>query len=75
MGSKCNICGKSVASGGTVARRGIAKKKGGVGKKITGRSKRKYRVNIQRVRVKVGGSVKRMNVCTRCITSGRIEKP
>ncbi len=75
MASKCQVCGKSVASGRTIARRGLAKKKGGVGKKITGRTKRKFRPNIQRVRVKVGSSVKRMNVCTRCIVSGRIEKP
>ncbi len=75
MGKQCEVCGKSVAFGGVIQRRGLAKKKGGVGVKIKGRSKRKFKPNIQRVRVKAGGSTKRMNVCTRCISSGRVEKP
>jgi large subunit ribosomal protein L28 len=75
VGKSCEICGKSVAFGGVIQRRGLAKKKGGVGVKIKGRSKRKFKPNIQRVRVKVGGTTKRMNVCTVCLTSGRVEKP
>ena len=75
MGKKCEICGKSVAFGGVIQRRGLPKKKGGVGTKIKGRAKRKFSPNIQRIRVKVGGSARRMNVCTGCISSGRIEKP
>jgi large subunit ribosomal protein L28 len=30
--------------------------------------------NLQRVRVKVGKAVKRLNVCTRCIRAGKIRK-
>jgi large subunit ribosomal protein L28 len=75
VGKKCEVCGKSVAFGGVIQRRGLPKKRGGVGVKIKGRAKRKFKPNIQRVRVKVGGSAKRMNVCTGCISSGRIEKP
>ncbi len=75
MAGRCQICGKGVAAGGTTSRRGIAKKKGGIGRKTTGRSKRKFKPNIQRIKVKVGGGAKKMNVCTKCITSGRIEKP
>jgi len=30
--------------------------------------------NLQRVRVKSAGTVKRMQVCTRCLRSGKIEK-
>jgi ribosomal protein L28 len=30
--------------------------------------------NLQRVRVMVGRAVRRMNVCTRCIRSGSIQK-
>lgn len=74
MAGRCEICGKSAVVGGTVARRGVPKKKGGIGRKTTGRTKRRFKPNIQRVRVKVGSSVRRMNVCTKCITSGRIEK-
>ena len=75
MAGKCQICGKAAVSGGMISRRGLPKKQGGVGRKTTGRSKRRFKPNVQRIRVKVGGSVKRMNVCTKCITSGRIEKP
>ena len=75
MAGRCQVCRKSVATGGIITRRGIPKKKGGIGRKTTGRTKRKFKPNIQRIRVKVGGSAKRMNVCTKCITSGRIGKP
>jgi large subunit ribosomal protein L28 len=30
--------------------------------------------NLQRVRVKVGKAVKRINVCTRCLRTGRVKK-
>jgi large subunit ribosomal protein L28 len=38
------------------------------------KSKSRQNPNIQRVRVVVGGTVKRMNVCTRCIRSGKVTK-
>jgi len=38
------------------------------------KSKSRQNPNIQRVRVMVGGTVKRMNVCTRCIRSGKVTK-
>ena len=38
------------------------------------KSKSRQNPNIQRVRVVVDGTVKRMNVCTRCIRSGRVTK-
>jgi large subunit ribosomal protein L28 len=61
--------------GNKVARRGLAKYKGGVGKKTTGVTKRTFRPNIQKIRVQVGGSVKRMKVCAQCLRSGRVTKP
>lgn len=39
------------------------------------RTKRRWNPNIQRIRVQVGGSTKRMNVCTRCIKAGKVTKP
>ena len=30
--------------------------------------------NTQRVRVNVGGTVRHMNVCTRCLRSGKVER-
>ena len=75
MARVCDYCGKRTETGGNVARRGLPKKKGGVGLNITGRSKRKFRPNIQRVRALVDGVHKRVKICTRCLKSGKIVKP
>jgi large subunit ribosomal protein L28 len=37
-------------------------------------SSRRWLPNLQRVRVQLGTTVKRMNVCTRCIRTGKIQK-
>ena len=75
MARVCEICKKHTASGGSIARRGLPKKAGGVGLRTTGHTHRKFLPNIQRVRALVDGKVKRVSVCTRCIKSGRIVKP
>ena len=74
MSMKCEICGKAPSFGKTVVRRGLAKKKGGVGQKVTGITARTFKPNIQKVRVRHGGGVKRMRVCSKCIKSGKVEK-
>jgi large subunit ribosomal protein L28 len=74
MARVCVFCGKRTEVGGTVARRGLPKKKGGVGLRCTGRSFRKFKPNIQRVRALVDGTPKRVRLCTRCLKSGRIVK-
>ncbi len=61
--------------GQRIARRGLAKKKGGVGRKITGRTKRSYKPNLQRVRAIVNGKTVRIKVCTSCLRLGRVQKP
>lgn len=71
----CSICGKKSVTGNTIVRRGLAKKKGGVGKKITGITKRVFRPNTQRVRALINGKVVRIKVCTGCIKKGKIVKP
>lgn len=75
MGRRCEVCGKHPSRGYTIARRGLAKKKGGVGRKITGRTKRSFNPNIQNIRVLLHGKVVRMKVCTSCITAGKVAKP
>ncbi len=75
MSMKCEICGKKPSFGKSIVRRGLAKKKGGVGQKVTGITARKFIPNIQKVRAVVGGGVKRVRVCTKCIKGGRITKP
>jgi len=75
MGMQCAICGKKPMVGNQVARRGKAKYLGGVGRKITGISRRTFRPNLQSLQVQVGGSVKRMRVCVQCIRSGQVKRP
>lgn len=75
MSRQCELCQKRVEVGYQYAYRGLAKAKGGVGIKVTGKTKRKFRPNLQRVRATVDGTVRRVRVCTRCIKSGKIEKP
>ena len=75
MGMHCEICGKKPSIGNQVTRRGKAKYLGGVGRKITGISKRKFKPNLQRVRVVTNGTVRRIRVCTQCIRSGRVQRP
>jgi large subunit ribosomal protein L28 len=75
MARECEICGKKTTVGHAYAYRGLAKAKGGNGRKVTGKTKRKYHPNLQRVRALVKGSVQRIRVCTRCIKSGKLVKP
>ena len=74
MARSCALCGKHTQVGSQVQRRGIAKKQGGIGIRITSREKRTFKANIQRVKVLVGKTAKRMRVCTRCIKSGKVTK-
>jgi large subunit ribosomal protein L28 len=39
------------------------------------RTKRRWNPNIQNVRALIGGSTKRINVCTSCIRAGKVTKP
>ncbi|MCK5473004.1 MAG: 50S ribosomal protein L28, partial [Planctomycetes bacterium] len=47
MSRVCFFTGKRTTSGNSISRRGKAKHLGGVGKKITGITKRKFKPNIQ----------------------------
>ena len=75
MARVCGICGKQAQIGNSVETRGKAKYLGGVGTKITGITRRKFKPNLQRIRVQQSdGTVKRMRVCTQCIRSGLVRK-
>lgn len=53
----------------------MAKKKGGVGKKITGITRRKFYPNLQRVKARfLNGTVRRIRVCASCIQAGKVTK-
>jgi large subunit ribosomal protein L28 len=55
------MCGKGTLSGHNVSH----------AHNIT---KRRWNPNLQRVRALVAGQVKRVDVCTRCLRSGRVTK-
>ena len=61
MAAVCEVCGKSPSWGMNVSH-------------SHRRTKRRWNPNIQRVKALVSGSPKRMNVCTRCIRTGKIAK-
>ena len=77
MSKTCVFTGRVVGFGNQKTYRGKAKYLGGVGKKITGISKRVYKPNLQRIQIvdKDTGATVRRRVCVQCIRSGRIQKP
>lgn len=75
MPRACEFCGKTTQVGFQYTRRGLAKYKGGVGRKVTGRTKRQFRSNLQRVRGVVDGVLRRVRICARCMKSGLLKKP
>ena len=75
MSRVCIFTGKKTVSGRSIARRGKAKYLGGVGRRITGVSKRKFKPNIQKVRAIVDGKVCRIKVSAKAIKMGLVQKP
>jgi large subunit ribosomal protein L28 len=75
MAKSCFFTGKRMRLGNQIARRGKAKYLGGVGKKTTGISRRKFKPNLQRVRAVVGGKVVRIHVSTQALRMGLVTKP
>ncbi len=75
MARVCDFCQKGTESGAQVARRGLPKKQGGIGLRITGRTKRKFKANIQRVTGMVNGERKRIKICGRCLKAGKLIRP
>ena len=61
MSRQCEICGKKPQFGNNVSHSNTI-------------TKRRWNPNIQRVRALVGGSAKRMRVCTSCIQAGKVLK-
>ena len=61
MGKCCEVCAKGTISGHNVSH-SIRK------------TNRIWAPNVQRVRVVVNGTAKRMNVCTRCLRSGNVQR-
>ena len=61
MANYCEICGKGTMRGMNVSHSHL-------------KTKRTWKPNIQRVRAIVDGEAKRVNVCTRCLRSGKVQR-
>ena len=75
MARVCYFTGKKTRTGRSISRRGKAKYLGGVGKKITGITNRKFKPNTQKVRAVVDGRVCRITVSAKAIRNGLVVKP
>ena len=75
MSKTCVFTGRVVGFGNQKTYRGKAKYLGGVGKKVTGSSRRRFIPNLQTLQCQIGGSVKTLRVCVQCIRSGNIARP
>ncbi len=75
MARRCAFTGKKTIFGRSIARRGKAKYLGGVGRKVTGITKRRFKANVQKVRAVVDGKVCRVRVSAKAIRMGLVVKP
>lgn len=75
MGMQCAVTGAKPSIGNKYARRGKAKYLGGVGRKVTGKTKRVFRPNLQKIKVEIDGVVKTVRVSVKAIRSGLVKRP
>ena len=75
MPGVCELCDRKPTTGISYVRRGLAKAKGGVGRKVTGKTKRWFKPNLQHLKIITPkGTVRRAWVCTKCLRSGKVVK-
>ena len=75
MSRQCHFTGRKTSSGRTLEYRGKAKYLGGVGKKITGKNKRRFKPNLQTVTALVDGKPQRVKASAKAIRMGLVAKP
>lgn len=61
MSKVCEICGKAPVAGRSISHSHRV-------------SNRTFRPNIQKITIKQNGTVKRANVCTKCMKAGKVER-
>jgi len=61
MAKRCDICGRGPQYGNRISH----------AHNVT---RRRWLINLQRLRVRVDGVQKRLKVCTACLRSGRVQK-
>ena len=75
MGRECYFTGRKTTAGRKYSRRGKAKYLGGVGRKVTSKTKRKFKPNVQKVRALIDGKPVRIAVSAKAIRNGMVVKP
>jgi len=58
---KCSVCGKGVVAGSSASHSNV-------------KTKRTWSPNLQQVRAVVDGRNKKIDVCTRCLRSGKVQR-
>lgn len=71
----CKFTGRKTSTGNTYTLRGKAKYLGGVGTKVTGKTKRTFRANIQTVTAVIDGKPQRVKISAKAIRQGLLVKP
>jgi len=61
MSKRCEICNKGPMFGNNVSH-------------ANNKTRRRFEPNLQSVRALIGGAVRRIKVCTRCLKAGKIVK-
>jgi large subunit ribosomal protein L28 len=75
MAKICAITGRRPVKGSIIHRKGQTKKSGGIGTHITSITKRKFRPNLQRIRIEMpNGGTKRVWVSVKAIKAGLVKK-
>ena len=73
MAKKCYFTGKKARVGGSITHRGISKKAGGIGLQLVKNNKRVFKPNLQKVRVNVNGTRKRVYASAAAIRNGIVK--
>ena len=75
MGKICVITGRRPVKGSIINRKGQTKKSGGIGTHVTSITKRKFRPNLQKVRIRMAnGGTKRVWVSVKALKAGLVQK-
>ena len=75
MPKVCAITGRRPVKGNIINRKGQSKKSGGIGTHVTSITKRKFRPNLQRVRIRMAnGGTKRVWVSVKALKAGLVQK-
>ena len=75
MARVCSVTGKRPVKGRRIIHKGQSKKSGGIGLQLVKQTKRTFKPNVQRIRVRMAnGAVKRQWVSVKAIKAGLVEK-